>query len=263
MRLVWWMLNEFSFILFHLFAAQWEGSSNQNGEMKEQMGRRPPTIDEINWVYGRWPRRPLTSFQFNPSFLSRSRRRKDWISLKSLPRSRSCLVLHLCCSLRFLSSISLIIQLKERAAEHHCVHYEMICWIWIAFLSSSAPLGGAIGAAAPITHPQSRRRKAIHSTPAAIVHSLHSNKIKILFSFRFILNMAGAPTSSTNQSNQLFSFSKRKDWIWFGVVDGVARYIGPISSRLTNQQSIDFTNSIHYIHSIVQSNWLLLKVSPR
>ena len=57
--------------------------------------------------------------------------------------------------------------------------------------------------------------------------------------------MAGAPTSSTNQSNQLFSFSKRKDWIWFGVVDGGARYIGPSSSRLTNQQSIDFTNSIH------------------
>ena len=60
---------------------------------------------------------------------------------------------------------------------------------------------------------------------------------------RFLINgrAPSAPQSKTIQSIH----SQRIDWNCFCWCGCAARYIGPSSSRLTNQQSIDFTNSIH------------------
>ena len=70
-----------------------ESNKTRRGEKDEA------EINKVDWSgipplqEGRQPitqqikkKKSSPSFQFNPSFLSRSRRRKDWISLKSLPR---------------------------------------------------------------------------------------------------------------------------------------------------------------------------------
>ena len=77
------------------------------------------------------------------------------------------------------------------------VLFELFCLIWIdwlLFLAWFALFGGAIGAAAPITHQSltSQEKPPIHQTPAAIVHSKETKQIKDFFNFFSILNMAGA-----------------------------------------------------------------------
>ena len=158
-----------------------------------------------------------------------------WIFFSHLPRrgNRLGAPLVLLSSLSFFNFINHSIEGKSRRAPLRSLWIALFDWISCSLSCRLSSLRRSHAAAAGITHPKTRQgEQPSHQTPAAIVHSKETKQIKDFFNFFSILNMAGAPTSSTNQSNQLFSFSKRKDWIWFGVVDGGARLISSIPPQL-------------------------------
>ena len=90
---------------------------------------------------------------------------------------------------------------------------------WISCLSLSRRLlllAERCGRQPPLTHSKSRRgeRHSIHQTPAAIVHSLQSNKLKFIF-ISFHSQYGWGRTALANPSNNHSFHSQRKEWnVW-------------------------------------------------